>query len=112
LTLPHRKDGRSVAGGWFLTFLHSPVAGYWIIITVMTVAAVIDVFRKPHEALELFSAIALVGTLVKFVARRKGVSPWPFRLDDDDDDDDVPPLLDAIGSTPMEVRAQSRENQS
>lgn len=81
------QDRKAIAGGWFLTFLHSPVLGFWIMTAALAVAASVELFRSPRHALELASGVALMATLTRAVARMKGVSPWPIRLGDDDDDE-------------------------
>jgi hypothetical protein len=71
----------------FLFMVH-PLSGLWLIGGVILVGALLEAVVRRTFPWEALSAAGVVSALTRFMAKTKGVAPWPWSDPEDTEDDD------------------------
>lgn len=72
---PSRWGSAAAWVGWFVNY---PLSAFWLMIAGLTIAAVVELFRAPREALDMAGAIAALIAVVQTLARSRGIRAWPW----------------------------------
>ncbi len=72
-------------------FAHALLGALWLLSGIIAAAAVVELFRSPKHAIEIFGAFGTMIGVVKVTAQAKGIPAWPMF----DADPDFPNEIEA-----------------